>query len=233
MRKRGFTLMELLVVLGIVLALASVVVPVAVTWSRASHLESAGSQLEATLIMARADAQRHSSPVRVLARMTPSGEVELVSESVSLTDESSVFQDDGAVAPTSASGAPSKDQGESSVDASKVSSVSMLPKGVSVSQSLPSDSPAASGESEASDSSQRSERREGDWMLLAVFLPDGEVVRPGPRYLVDGQGKAAQVCVESWSGRVSVKQLGRGPAGRAASFGPEPAKVVGAPEEAR
>ncbi len=242
--RRGFTLMEVIVVLGIVLALASVIAPVVITWRQASRLESAGSQVEAALIMARADAQRQSAPVRVMARMNGSGEVELVAEAVSLDDRrgradaGGLFDggeregDGGSLNPKSASGEPAP---------TTVSCT--LPRGVVVRDALPDETlpsaadgagpgdgerragaGVASGASGSLGSSERVADR-SEWVLLALFLPDGEVVRPGPRYLIDSRGKAAEVRVDSWSGRVSVKQIGRS----AKPEGTEPSAVAPGP----
>ncbi len=219
MRSRAFTLMEVVVVMGVLLALASVVVPIAVTSARAGRVDDAGVQVEAAMAMARADAQRQSAPVRVMARTLATGEVEVYSEAVALGVPSD--EEIGGVASTPAASERSL-------------GTCVLPRGVTVRDRL-----AGASEDEALTGSAGAEPRvagaglsvsgpdgevtaagaggDATSVLLAVFMPDGEVLGPGPRYLVDGHGRVAEVRVDCLSGRVRVVTMGKSGGGAGAS----------------
>lgn len=231
MGRRAFTLMEVLIVLALLLALASVVVPVAVTQARAGHVADAGLQLEAALAMARADAQRQSAPVRVLARTLRSGEVEVFAETIALG-----VPERETDAPTWGEAAPERRTRDGVTSERPVATLT-LPKGVVVSdrRDEPADTRAGGGgsgvprggdpgpmQASASADSQgvpREDSTEGSAdgarsaLLLAVFLPDGEVVGPGPRFLLDGRGGLAEIRVDSLSGRVRVVSVPRAAVG--------------------
>ncbi|MGE3320914.1 MAG: Tfp pilus assembly protein FimT/FimU [Phycisphaerales bacterium] len=224
MRRRGMTLLELMVVLAIVLALASVVAPAFVQWSRASKLPQAGNQVEALMMMAQADAQRQSVPVRVVARVGAGGATELVTERVELlapggAEQEPMFESGGAEGEATASRSTraSRTTGPSGMGAAGVvSATCTLPAGVSVIERVPE--PGADGIEPAAASVESVARPEGPaarvgmfdaepraGILMAVFLPDGEAVWPGPRFLVDSAGRALEVGIEPVSGRVIMK----------------------------
>ena len=215
--------MEVMIVLALLLALASVVVPIAVTQARAGRVADAGLQLEAALAMARADAQRQSTPVRVLARTLRSGEVEVFAETITLG-----VPDRETDGPTWGDATSEKRPGDGGTSERPAATLT-LPKGVVVSDRR--DEPAdgrgagatpgfdgsaaqATGTPESQgvsreDSSDGTADGAGSALLLAVFLPDGEVVGPGPRFLLDGRGGLAEIRVDSLSGRVRVVSVPR------------------------
>ena len=121
MRRRGMSLLEMAVVTAILLALASVIVPAMVTWSRAAALPEAQSQVEAAMLMARADAQRQATPVRLLARVGADGIVELIAESV-------------MIPATCKNG---EEPAEGACESVRIGAVYALPRGVSVMEEAP------------------------------------------------------------------------------------------------
>lgn len=218
MTRRGFTLLELMVVLAILLALASVAVPALLTSSRASRLPEAQGQIEAAMMMARADAQRQATPVRLMVRERAgsAGEMELVAEAVELS----------AAEPREESAEGATTGGPAKVSPERSGSVYALPSGVSVREFVPGSHEeiagrehtsvpsvaahsAPSGASADRASGAASETSIRDGVVLAVFLPDGEAVRPGPRYLVDRAGRVLELVVEPMSGRVTVRPVNR------------------------
>lgn len=68
---------------------------------------------------------------------------------------------------------------------------------------------------------------DNEWVLVAVFLPNGEAIRPGPRYLVDERGRAAELIVEPWSGRLSIRPF----VNKLASDEPRPSGTASVGEE--
>ena len=65
---RGLTLFEVLIALGIVLALSAVVLPVGVWALRLGSLESARDGVEAVMLQARASARLEGRPIQVHVR---------------------------------------------------------------------------------------------------------------------------------------------------------------------
>jgi Tfp pilus assembly protein FimT len=200
MTRRGVTILELLVVIGLLLALASVALPIVVTRAAGSALPEAQQQVEAALMLARADAQRDSAPVRVRARACAQGGMELVAETVELRQGGT---DRGAAS----ADADGSDPVSGSDERTRLSAVYTLPRGIVLSDSVKSADAVAHQPLAEPVTGGAAAAASNDWVLLAVFLPSGEAIRPGPRYLIDERGRAAELVVEPWSGRLSIRPV--------------------------
>lgn len=212
MRRTGLTLLELMVVLAVVVAVAAVVAPFAGARLVRAELDGAGGHVEAFVRLARAESQRRAELIRVVAERDGRGVVWLGAERFAV--------EEGPLEDWSEWAAGNGGAGESGrlPVAARVPPVS-LPRGVrvgSVERALGELVGAGGGEPE-----------EGEAFVLAVFLPDGQVVMPRPAALWNARG-ARVVEIGRWTGRVRFERLDEEGAGEAGLGGaPPPPPAMG------
>ncbi|MEY5061782.1 MAG: hypothetical protein RIS45_1703 [Planctomycetota bacterium] len=162
--RRGLSIVELLVAIGVVLAIAAMVIPWTAGWLGGRELDNAEDNLTMQMMMARAAAREEGRPVeviaefdgvssRVKARWMESG------DDAGLTRSGPRDEVDGA----------SDDDVDSSIDANWASV--RLPHGVRVALGLAADR-EASAKQPADDADLLPSAR-GE--TIAIFLPDGTV----------------------------------------------------------
>lgn len=205
--RRGFTVYEVLVAIALVVVVAAVALPYAWTWAKGEEFEEARNQVEAALAMARADAQREGKPVRVAARQDP------------LTGAWCVYSE--RIDP----------MGE--VESGPAASALTLPKGLTVGAGN-GESAAARGDAAATEPKRAEgagtgmgvgtasvegrgagdsgwvEAEEGEGLagiVVATFMPDGEAVGARPWFMRGANGKAFEVAIDAWTGRVTMRPV--------------------------
>ncbi|MBC7771965.1 MAG: type II secretion system protein [Pyrinomonadaceae bacterium] len=230
---RGFTLIEMLVVVLLIVMITAIVGPLAISEIGRTSMKEAERQVEAAAMLARADAQRRGAVVQLLAR--PADDlrgigVELIS--IDLTGEVTDAAESVAIpadaGDVSATGNPTSDadgingfnspRTTSSAGNVKEKSILILPAGVQMRTALPQafgdgnrDSPEAFGNPGAAiaDGEDSSDETRGSSELraplpLCVFFPDGQIVASMPRYLISRSGRAVSIQINRWTGRVTA-----------------------------
>jgi type II secretory pathway pseudopilin PulG len=186
MPKRGFSILELLIVLGVVVALGAVVSANLFGLAAGARFEEAVRRIEAAFVLARADAQREGAALAMVADSGP--------ERVALVLER--FEPGSAV------------EGERADPAGGRASrrLVLLPAGVRVEDQLPvgtgtTDSPAVPP-AEAGASRNASGRES---VRMCVMLPDGGAWTSKPVYLVGPGERAARIEVNRWTGMARIE----------------------------
>ena len=163
--RRGLSLIELLIAIGVVLAIAAVVIPWTAGWLGGRELDNASDNLVMQMMMARAAAREEGRPVEVVAEFDGSS-----SRVKARWMESGDGSDDGL-----ASSGPEGEQLDSSIDASWASV--KLPHGVKVDSGVAEKSGGAesAGSPRGSDEAMAPGTDAARGQTLAIFLPDGTV----------------------------------------------------------
>jgi type II secretory pathway pseudopilin PulG len=162
--RRGLSLVELLVAIGVVLAIAAIVIPWTAGWLGGRELDNAEDNLTMQMMMARAAAREEGRPVEVVA------EYDGVTSRVQARWMAAGEDSDGAFArsgPRDEAAADSKLG--ASIDATWASV--KLPHGVCVALGISDAKPGA----DAKRNSDEAEQADAKGQTLAIFLPDGTV----------------------------------------------------------
>lgn len=213
MRRVGFTIFELLIVVVLLGAAGGLVVTLSAGWLRAAAFREAGRQVEAFLALARAESQRRSEALRVVARRDDDGAIVLVLEPFPQPRVAGV---DGRAAADA--------EGADDSGAREVIDSMTFPSGVTISNTvaLVSGEGVSSGEGAVGEGGSPAGGGPdpgpvgagvpGDEgapvVIIGVVLPDGQVV-PSPEsvYLVSGV-RAARLMVNGWTGAVEAVEVG-------------------------
>ncbi len=199
-RSRGLTLFEVLIALGIILALSAIVLPIA-SWSlRLGSLESARDGVEAVLLQSRASARLEGRAIEVLAR---DGRIEArwFDAANGLPETNAIETDDFTSLEATL---------EESEDADE-----LLIGDPWARRRLPADITVLDLDDYRSrlEESDMFDDSVGDAMLdefvstgtsylrLGVFLPDGGALVGQTMVLVGSDGTATQVSVDPWTAR--------------------------------
>ncbi len=178
MHRRGFSLIEVLIVVGVVVALGAVVSASLLGWGADARFEEASRRVESAFVIARADALRESRALAVVARPDRVG-VALVRE------------------PFEAGGA-----GASGAGARPARRLVTLPDGVRVSDRLES---TQEGAGTAASANPAVREGAGESVRLCVMLPDGGAWASAPVYLLGPDDRAAKVGVSRWTGAARIE----------------------------
>jgi prepilin-type N-terminal cleavage/methylation domain-containing protein len=204
MVRRGFTLLELLIVLGVLLALIALVFPALGSRVAGARFDAGKRQVEAALVMARAEAQRQGRAMAL--RSCPAAQ-----------DAGLCVEPFDAVIPEGEAGAT----GEQKADTPQPWVV--LPRGVRVTDRVPQ-----SGASSGAAAEDRPESADDLWgaaakskrplvspgsasVVIAVFQADGSAWAPGGSYLVQenvGEGpRVVEIRVNRWTGSAAMHEV--------------------------
>jgi len=180
LRARGFTFIELMVAIVVLIVIAALVLPSLESASDASRFKSACDQLSSAASICRAEAKRTGKPVAVVATRGEDGRQTIVSVPLG---EAEALQEHG---------------GTVEVD-SRV--LMVMPHGVSVETLAEGD-----GASQSDDDMTVtvSTNDEGATQSLIIYWANGEAT--ASPIVVKGHGRSASATVNSWTGAVSIGQ---------------------------
>jgi prepilin-type N-terminal cleavage/methylation domain-containing protein len=186
---RGLTLIEVLAVIAILVVVTAVAAPEIRSRLGDASLDAAAGQLDATLIQARAQAQRRGVALRLVARRLRDGTAIATRPLVEETEESA---------------APGKEPAEPPLDV-----LWTVAAGIEVTDRDPGAKQTGSDGAKATPA-----EAVGEDLVLATFLPDGSAIAAGRVFLVRGQSAYA-LSINQWTGgatmtRLQVKPEGEG-----------------------
>ncbi|MCB9844409.1 MAG: prepilin-type N-terminal cleavage/methylation domain-containing protein [Phycisphaeraceae bacterium] len=227
MLRRGFTLIELIVAISLVVAMTALIAPMLSEVLRDRAEESALRDLRSAFALAREDARRLDEPVRLVALVSPTGEVELRAallgrEGSMAVDGSAGLGGPGLSAasemPPGASGRPAA-RGPGFTEPRSIAGLILsLPARlwirrveVESSRLRVVEDPLASSEwwgVEPVDEVIRPEP--GSSLTLAIFLPDGSALGSAPLELCGRSGVVAELTVNPWTGELLIERRARG-----------------------
>lgn len=190
-RARGLTMFELLLVVGILLALLAIAMPVTLRTLEARELESTEESIASELIKARVKAQESGRPVEVLVFDAPSRVV------------SRYFATDSSDAGDTRSQVSRPRERSEVVDPVRDSwwEESALHPSVSLA------TPAAGAEKSAD--SERGQATPGG-VRLAIYLPDGTTLFATSLFLLHQSGLRSSVSVDPFTGQPAIRRETRG-----------------------
>lgn len=178
MRRRGFSMIELLIVVAIVVALGAVVSASLLGWGADARFEEASRRVESAFVIARADALREGRALAIMARPDRGRDgMDLVLET---------FDPEGG---SEAGARPSR-------------RLVALPDGVRVVDRLESQDGAGTAAPGADAAVQAGA---GGSVRLCVMLPDGGAWASAPVYLVGPGDRAAKIGVNRWTGTARIE----------------------------
>jgi type II secretory pathway pseudopilin PulG len=213
---RGVTLIELLTVLGLLLAMAALALPLVHGIVERRRFEGAVEEVVGMLLLARSHARLEATTVEVVLVGGGSGPVELVARQVELSGLA-LEESDDPPPPLSASWAKRRLPEEVRVSGEAVpESAAEAPVG----PPLDGASTLAAWE-DAGDDGQR--EGGGVQRRLALYAPDGSAPVAGRLTLIDEAGRRAVVRINPWTGYASIV-VGSAAPGVGASSEPSPAQ---------
>lgn len=225
MTRRGFTLLELMIVIALLLAVTSMAAPSLVGILRGSALDGAAAQVESVAVLVRADAQQRSRAVRLEARSRADGSIGIYSRAFTSADswtgdsagdfsyQVQTQNDDPTAGDLSdaAWDSPDEERGRLRLVLPRTVTIERSPPGASddvlplEAAGFSSDAPAMLDD--ALWGREFSGLEEEVDITLAVFLPDGGAVSGSPVYLVAGRGRCVEVRINRWTGSVAVRPV--------------------------
>ncbi|MEY4117288.1 MAG: hypothetical protein RLZZ116_616 [Planctomycetota bacterium] len=162
--RRGLSIVELLVAIGVVIAISAIVIPWSAGWLGGRELDNAEDNLAMQMMMARAAAREEGRPVEVVAEFD--GVSSRVKARWMEAGDDAGFARSG---PRDEAGQDAPDDPDSAIDANWASV--KLPHGVRVALGLAADREASA--KQPVDDAELLPSARGE--TIAIFLPDGTV----------------------------------------------------------
>ncbi len=192
-RARGLTILELMLVVGVLLALLAIAMPVTLRTLEARELESTEESIASELIKARVKAQESGRPVEVLVFDAPSRVV------------SRYFATGNDEGRAERSPVPAARDRSAPVDPVRDSWWEESTLHPSVSLATPDAAPDAAR-------SRDSERSAPGGVRLAIYLPDGTTLFATSLFLMHQSGLRSSVSVDPFTGQPAIRREQRGDA---------------------
>lgn len=191
--RRGVTLLELLIVIALLLAMAAAVGPTVLNTLDERTFESATDVTGRQMMLARAHAQASGQPVEVVY-LADADEPRIVARAFAV------------------------EESEQPIPLTPSWAHRVLPRGYSMTDQPPQPAdawaagsagiPAASSEWDDPALAGTSAIAETVTLQLGVFLPDGSAMSSQPRWLSDGDGRTARLRLNLYTGEVAFERLG-------------------------
>lgn len=202
-RTHGFSIIEVLIALSIVIAIAALAMPNLVGMSKTVRMQEAGRIVEDAVAEARTEAQKRGVAIRLHAETTPDGRTVLVGKAASVHD----VMNERLFGGNESKGAASTVPGPFGISQALVWAT--LPEGCSL------DTESSSGESEPKAEANQGwepndEQKANLPKWLWVVLPDGAVSSEHQSTLKGPGDRRASLVVNRWTGSVRVRELAAG-----------------------
>lgn len=222
---RNFTLLEVLIVLAIVGMLAALVTVPFARHLGSAEVQGAASQVQSALSDAQAEARESGLPVRVVATVDENGRTDVACQTV---DPFAPERGDLALDSAPESRAQAEPRSGMEHAFARATRRVQLPTGITIQDRQPAEAPeirrsvggmAAAPEGTDARSSLVEARPP---RTLAIFLPDGSAVVPGPIRLSGKDGRSSEVRVNPWTGVAVLSSENNAGVTDADSAGPRP-----------
>jgi prepilin-type N-terminal cleavage/methylation domain-containing protein len=211
---RGFTLLELLIAIGLMLALAAVVIPITISGSAEREFETSLDRIAAQALLARSQALRAGRAIELVCVSQQQRTLE-----ARWFDPATAFVDPVGPVDRSGGGAGAAEPARIGESWARLE----LPGGLSWSDRPPGATENAAEDEAARD---RDDAAVPGSIRLAVFLPDGSAILRRTTWLNDGEGRGASIAIDPFSAEAVIERV---TGGKAAAAPDEPAH---APPEA-
>lgn len=188
MPKRAFSLIELLIVVGVVVALGALVSVNLLDAAASAGFDEAARRIESAFVLARADAQRERRPLSVVAVEGAKG-VSLVLETFEPGAEG-------------ASGGQPSAAGEERAARRLV----VLPRGVRITHEAPAAAEGGVAGGAGGGVTEESRRAGDERVRLCVMLPDGGAWSAATAYL-RARERAAKIGVNRWTAGAVIEPV--------------------------
>jgi prepilin-type N-terminal cleavage/methylation domain-containing protein len=211
MARRGLTLVELLAALALVVVLSALAMPTFQGRLEEARFDAGKRQLEAAVMVCRAEAVRHGRPLLLVVRVIRAGERGLYMERVAPEAAIGAAGPEGIDAPDSPGGSGVPEGSGPAVESNLPTPVwAVMPGRVRVSNRPPEpdvggNAVARGGKGAAVASFEGSGPGErAAEVRIAVFFPDGSALGSGPVYVTSGS-LAVVGTINRWTGSVVFK----------------------------
>jgi len=209
MARRGLTLVELLAALALVLVISALVMPAFQGRLDEARFDSGKRQIEAAVMVCRAESQRQGRALALSVRPMAAGEYGLFMEPIAAeaavrrTSRTAELSD----SPESLWGSEPADPVEAAGDSGLPTPVwATIPGRVTVSDRPPQEELALAGGDGRAGSVAAGDAQAGRpdtrVVTLAVFFPDGSAASRGPVYVISGP-RVSTVSINRWTGAVA------------------------------
>jgi type II secretory pathway pseudopilin PulG len=200
--RRSFTILELLIVIGLLAGLAAIVVPLVSSSLSERAFETAADSTGEQLMLARAHAQATGSPVEV-SYNSAKAQVQARSMSAWLhpfqilppVSKSAPNVIEGDCPPT-----PADDESPDHQLISESWACRDLGKTVRITNHRPLQNDSSIGQSQTTSMDYSELTRGSDDVRLAVFMPDGSALMGSPVWFNDDDGRLGKLTINPWSG---------------------------------
>lgn len=203
LKKHGFSILEVLIALSIVMAIAALAMPNLVGLSKTVRMQEAGRIVEDAVAEARTEAQRRGVAIRLHAETSADGRTVLVGNAASVHD---AVEESSSSNKESASRDPEV-RGPFHFGQALV--WAQLPEGCSLDTELSADDAEPKVDANAGwepTADQKANLPKWLW----VVLPDGAVSSERPSTLKGPGERRASLVVNRWTGSVRVRDLAGG-----------------------
>ena len=213
MNRRGLTLLELLLAIGLLLAMAALVFPTVLKGFGERAFESSAEVVRNQLLLARAHAQAAGQPVEVTYNSPPSRTEARLFRAGLRGIEQREYRRAARSAENDLSDPPSFSDEKSNLEAliPEGWASRLLATGVWIADRPPS---RANGFDEGEFAAVEGDRQPADGLSeprrrirLAVFLPDGSALLGEPAWIGDADGRLGKLQVNPWTGLPSFQRL--------------------------
>lgn len=217
-RPHAFSIIEVLIALSIVIAIAAIAMPNLVGMSKTVRMQEAGRIVEDAVAEARTEAQKRGVAIRLHAETTPDGRTVLVGKAASVHDvmNERLFAGEERNAPASTVPGP--------FGISHALVWAPLPEGCSLDTESPADAEPKGEANPGWEPNDEQKTNLPKW--LWVVLPDGAVSSEHQSTLKGPGDRRASLVVNRWTGSVRVRELASGNV--SATTGDDPTKTTDA-----
>lgn len=216
-RTQGFSILEVLIALSIVIAVAALAMPNLVGMSKTVRMREAGRIVEDAVAEARTEAQKRGVAIRLHAETTADGRTVLVGKAASVHD----------VVNERLHGESEQQEGEQSLPGFSRFGPSLvwakLPEGCSFDTEMNAEGAEPKGEANAG-WEPTAEQKANLPKWLWVVLPDGAVSSEHQSTLKGPGERRAALVVNRWTGSVRMRDLAAGNVTKDEPAKDEPAK---------